>query len=111
VFMYTRYLHLARVFHPSAEKAFFMGLGGGSAPARFLRDYPELSIDVAEIDPEVVRIAFAYFNLPEDEPRLRVTAEDGRLFLRKSDAVYDLMVLDAYFGESIPFHLTTKEFF
>lgn len=109
VFPYTRYLHLSRLFAPEARRILFVGLGGGSAPSRFLRDYPESVIDVAEIDPEVIRVAQTYFQLPESE-RLRVHAADGRRFVQESQATYDLVVLDAYFSESIPFHLTTKEF-
>jgi len=40
---------------------------------------------------------------------------DGRVFLRRSTARYDLIILDAYitgrYGSSIPQHLATKEFF
>src|SRR3990172_4770485 len=43
--------------------------------------------------------------------RLRIAVQDGRIFLRRSDAKYDLIVMDAYFAEGIPFHLATKEFF
>lgn len=109
VFLYTRYLHLGRLFAPNAETSVFVGLGGGSAPSRFHLDYPSLTIDVAEIDPEVVSIAERYFGLEQDE-RLRVYARDGRLFVKQSERRYDLAVLDAYFAESIPFHLTTLEF-
>ena len=109
IFMYTRYLHLGRLFAPDAEQAVFVGLGGGSAPRRFHDDYPSMEIDVAEIDPEVVKIAKEYFLLEEDD-RLRVHARDGRLFVKQSGDRYDLAVLDAYFAESIPFHLTTQEF-
>ncbi len=109
VFMYTRYLHLGRLFAPDAQNSIFVGLGAGSAPRRFHRDYPEMTIDVVEIDPEVVAVAERYFGLETDE-RLRVWARDGRLFTKQTDARYDLAVLDAYFAESIPFHLTTVEF-
>lgn len=109
VFPYTRYLHLSRLFAPEARRLLFVGLGGGSAPSRFLRDYPETVIDVAEIDPEVIRVAQTYFQLPQND-RLRIHTADGRRFLQQSLDTYDLIVLDAYFSESIPFHLTTKEF-
>lgn len=109
VFPYTRYLHLGMLFVPDAQSALFVGLGGGSAPRRFHRDYPWMTIDVAEIDPEVVGVARRFFHFEEDE-RLRVAARDGRLFVQDSPGGYDLAVLDAYFAESIPFHLTTQEF-
>lgn len=118
VFAYTSYLHLGVVARPEPERALFIGLGGGSAPARFLHDYPSLSsIDVVEIDPEVVAVAREYFALPSD-PRLNVVAQDGRLFVEQAAREiaagrarpYDLVVIDAYNSDAIPYHLTTREF-
>lgn len=109
VFGYTRYFHLGRLFVDEPRTALFVGLGGGSAPRRFHKDYPQLTIDVAELDPEVVSVAKEYFFFEEDE-RMRVWARDGRLFLRQTDRAYDMALLDAYFAESVPFHLTTREF-
>jgi len=37
--------------------------------------------------------------------------DDGRRFLRTSDDTYDFIVLDAYSGDTIPFHLITREMF
>jgi spermidine synthase len=109
VFHYTQYLHLAMAFHDHPQRALFIGLGGGSAPRRFHRDYPTLQIDVAELDPEVVRVAKNFFMFQEDD-RMKVQAVDGRIFLQKTPQHYDLIVLDAYYADAIPFHLTTREF-
>jgi spermidine synthase len=109
VFHYTQYLHLAMVFHDHPQRALFIGLGGGSAPRRFHRDYPTLLIDVAELDPEVVSVAKRYFMFQEDD-RMKVQAVDGRIFLQKTPQQYDMIVLDAYYADAIPFHLTTREF-
>jgi spermidine synthase len=109
VFHYTQYLHLAMAFHDNPQRALFIGLGGGSAPRRFQRDYPNLQIDVAELDPEVVNVAKRYFMFEESE-RMKVQAVDGRIFLQKTPHRYDIIVLDAYYADAIPFHLTTREF-
>jgi spermidine synthase len=118
VFMYTSYLHLGVVLHPRPTRALFIGLGGGSAPVKFLHDYPSLTtVDVVEIDPEVVEVARRFFQVPFD-PKLRIITQDGRLFVEntaaaikeKRAAPYDLVVIDAYNSTSIPFHLTTLEF-
>ena len=89
----------------------FIGLGGGSAVKRMWRDFPALQLDAVEIDPEVVRVAERWFELPQDSPRLEVTAEDGRRFLQTTDERWDMIVVDAYFADSIPFHLATAQFF
>jgi spermidine synthase len=118
VFAYTSYLHLSVVARPEPERALFIGLGGGSAPAKFLHDYPSLSsLDVVEIDPQVVAVAKQYFALPKDQ-RLRLVVQDGRLFVEQvarkiatgQARPYDLIVIDAYNSDAIPYHLTTREF-
>ena len=74
------------------------------------RDFPALQLEAVELDPEVVRVAKRWFALPSDA-RLRLTAEDGRRFLQTHDERWDLIVIDAYFADSIPFHLATAQFF
>jgi spermidine synthase len=109
VFHYTRYLYLALAFHDNPQRVLFIGLGGGSTPRRFHRDYPTLMIDVAELDPEVVNIAKRYFLFQESD-HMQVQAVDGRIFLQKTPQRYDAIFLDAYYADAIPFHLTTREF-
>lgn len=108
-FEYTDLLHLGMVLRPDARRALFIGLGGGSAPKRFWRSYPEMQVDVVEIDAEVVDVARRFFALPDDK-RLAVTVQDGRQFLQATTQRYDLIVMDAYYADSVPFHLTTQEF-
>jgi len=45
------------------------------------------------------------------EPDLAVHVEDGRYFLARTQASYDVVAVDAYRLPYIPFHLTTQEFF
>jgi spermidine synthase len=108
--VYSRYVSLGFTFRPDAKKALVVGLGGGSVPKKWQKEFPALDIDVAEIDPEVIQIAKKYFSFQEGK-NLRAYAQDGRLYLTKTAQRYDVMLLDAYFKDSIPFHLTTKEFF
>ena len=109
VFLYTDYFHIAFVFNPEIENVLFIGGGGFSGPKKFLEDYPEISVDVVEIDPQVVDIAENYFDL-KDDSRLNVFVEDGRMFLSRTEMLYDLIVLDAYSKTYAPFHLLTLEF-
>ena len=108
-FGYTDYLHLVLAYKPAARRILFLGLGGGSAPKRFWRDYPQLQLDVAEVDPEVVKVARRFFAVPAS-PRLRIDVEDGRRFLAKHTDRYDAIVVDTYYSDSIPFHMATREF-
>jgi spermidine synthase len=108
--LYSRYTSLGLAFRPDAKKALIIGLGGGSIPKKYNKEFPAMEIDVAEIDPEVIQVARKYFSLKEGK-NLRVHAQDGRLFLTRTAQRYDLILLDAYYTDAIPFHLTTREFF
>jgi Spermine/spermidine synthase domain len=46
-----------------------------------------------------------------NNPRLHLYHEDARPFLRRIDASYDVISVDAYRQPYIPFYLTTREFF
>jgi hypothetical protein len=109
VYRYTDYFNMAFLFNPEAERVLFIGGGGFSGPKQFLEYYPNATIDVVEIDPEVVTVAREHFGVTDD-PRLRVFAMDGRTFLREA-GTYDIVVLDAYSKTYVPFHLMTREFF
>ncbi len=87
----------------------FVGLGVGAMPRYFNRFYPNANVDIAEIDPDVLPVAQKYFFFRESE-RMKVHAEDGRMFVKKTRKKYDMIFLDAYQNDYIPFHLTTIEF-
>jgi spermidine synthase len=107
---YPDYLHLALAAKPDAERVLVLGLGGGAVTQRMWRDYPEVRIDSVEIDPVVVDVSRHYFGLTEDE-RSAVFVEDARRFVQTTDGTYDIVVVDAYYADALPFHLTTEEFF
>ncbi len=110
VIRYPNYADLALAVNPEAKRVLILGLGGGAIPKRWWRDYPDMQIDTVEIDPAVVRISKEYFDLPDD-PRLRVFTQDARRFVQTSTDTYDVIFVDAYYADSLPFHLTTNEFF
>ncbi len=108
-FDYTDYLQLALAYNAGARRILFIGLGGGSAPKRMWRDFPALQLDAVELDREVVDVAYRFFGLPRDD-RLRVDVEDGRRYLSQNEGPWDAIVIDAFYSDSIPFHLATREF-
>jgi spermidine synthase len=113
VFDYTKMMMAALYLNPSPKRVLILGLGGGTLPNTLRRLFPEARIDVAEIDPAVVRVAKQFFNFKESD-RLRVSAEDGRVFVKRARSRpdrYDLVMLDAFDHEYIPEHLLTREFF
>ena len=66
-------------------------------------------VDGVEIDSELSEIGRRYFDM--NNPRLHLYHEDARPFIRRIDARYDVITVDAYRQPYIPFYLTTKEFF
>jgi spermidine synthase len=108
-FDYSDYLQLPFAYRPQTRRVLYIGLGGGSAPKRTWRDFPSTRLDVVELDPAVVDVAYEFFELPRD-PRLRVVTEDGRRFLATNEGPWDTIVIDAFYSDSIPFHLATREF-
>lgn len=108
--IYSRYTSLGLAFRPEAKKMLIIGLGGGSIPKKIQKEFPHMEIDAVEIDPEVIRLAKEYFHIKENK-LLRLHAQDGRLFLTRTKHRYDIILLDAYFTDAMPFHLTTREFF
>jgi spermidine synthase len=101
---------LGFAFRPDAKKMLLVGLGGGSIPKKVQKEFPAMEIDAVEIDPEVVQIAKNHFSVRESK-NLRIHAQDGRLFLTRTPHQYDIIMLDAYYTDAMPFHLATKEFF
>ena len=75
-----------------------------------MRDHPALNLEIVELDPVVVDVARRYFRLPPDGPRLHTTVEDGRRYLTRTDRKWDVIVIDAFYSDAIPFHMATLEF-
>jgi spermidine synthase len=111
---YTAMSFCGLLYKPEPKRILVLGLGGGVIPREIRYYFPASDIDVAEIDPEISRIATEFFGFAEDA-KLKVRIADGRIFIReqlRKEAVpkYDIVILDAFNGDYIPFHLMTKEF-
>jgi spermidine synthase len=111
VWTYTRYFHLPFLLADDPadiDRVLFIGGGGFTGPKRFVQDY-DVAVDAVEIDPAVIAAAKKYFDV-EASDRLRIHEMDGRKYLEQTNKTYDLIVLDAYKKDSVPFHLTTTAF-
>lgn len=107
---YPDYFMLAWLFNADIKRVLVVGLGSGSISKRVLKEFPDATVDSVELDPVVEDAAKRFFQVFDDR-RHRIIVQDGRQFVRQTDATYDLIVMDAYFAEGVPFHLVTKEFF
>ena len=112
VFVYTRMMMGALYLNPQPRNILIVGLGGGVLPMALTKMFPDARIDIAEIDPAVVKVAQRFFGF-NPSPQVQVIEEDGRVFVKrtgKSGQRYDLIMLDAFDHEYIPEHLLTREF-
>src|SRR6185295_9017109 len=66
-------------------------------------------VDAVEINPAIVPIAVQFFDF--EPARLKLTIDDGRHFVNRSTKRYDVIVLDAFLGDSVPSHLMSREAF
>jgi spermidine synthase len=110
VLEYVRYMVVGLVFVPEPRRVLMLGLGGGSIVRQLVPRLPKLHMDVVEIDPVVIEAARLHFGVVESN-RLRIVAGDGRAFVEQANERWDLILLDAFGEDYIPFPLTTAEFF
>ncbi|MBO6162882.1 MAG: fused MFS/spermidine synthase [Eubacterium sp.] len=99
-----------------------LGMGTGTYATQCRRFFGEMYIEGVEIDQKITDLAHTYFELPEDVP---VATYDGRAYLNAlssdrwkkdsqfgtEDGKYDVIMVDAYQDITIPFQMSTVEFF
>lgn len=89
--------------------AFFIGGGSFTIPRAWAAAGTSTDMTVAEIDPEVTRIAVEHFWF--DPATARVLDLDARLALQDAGRRFDVIVGDAFTDIAVPAHLVTREFF
>ena len=110
---YTRLSFSTMLFNPSPKRVCVIGIGGAIVPRLLERYSPGVQIDAIDVDPVVVDVARDYFYWNPSK-NTKVYVQDGRSFLNwvivTKQPLYDMVFIDAYCDEYIPFHLTTEEF-
>jgi len=109
VFDYTKFYRLFSHFEPNPMDVLMIGGSAYTYPRDFIKNYPNVKVDVVEIDPGMTEIARKYFGL-KDEKNLAIYHQDARIYLNENKKKYDVIFGDAFNSASaIPFQLTTKE--
>ena len=101
-----RFLEIVESLRPA--KMLIIGGGAFTLPSVLIRRFEDMLVDVVEIDPLLYELGKLYFDTPIDS-RLRVFNEDGRTFINESIDTYDLIILDAFSGYTMPRQLITVE--
>jgi predicted membrane-bound spermidine synthase len=107
---YARTMTVAAVYPRDVRRVLMLGLGGGAIPAYLARFIPGATIDIVELDPGVIDVAKKYFGIRETRVA-HLYESDARVFLNRHSEPYDVILVDAFTGSYIPFHLMTKEFY
>lgn len=81
-------------------------IGGGTCtlPTAAYNQFPDLAIDVVEIDQLLIELGHTFFDLPHS-PRLQTIVDDALRYLEKKDKRYDVIIIDAFLGYVVPSHL------
>lgn len=85
-----------------------LGMGTGTYAKQCMNYFDGINAEGVEIDEKITELSRRYFDLPEN---VKVTTYDGRAFLNVSDKKYDVIMVDAYQDITIPFQMSSKEFF
>ena len=93
---------------PEDCSVLILGMGTGTYATQCRKYYGGMDIEGVEIDEKITALSREYFHLPEDVP---VVTYDGRAFLNAVDKKYDVIMVDAYQDITIPFQMSSVEFF
>ena len=85
-----------------------LGNGTGTYASQCKKYFANANIDGVEIDGKITKLAKEYFEMSED---VNVTTYDGRAYLHAINKKYDVILVDAYQDISVPFQMSSTEFF
>lgn len=104
---------LSKIQDPNSkfQNVLILGLGGGSAARLVRKNWPESKITGVEIDSIMVDMGMKYLGLSEAKVDIKI--QDGIEFCNSEiakNAKYDLILIDVYHGDEVPFDFNTPEF-
>lgn len=94
--------------NPDSMEVLILGMGTGTYATQCRKYFGDMNIEGVEIDEKITKLSRKYFALLDD---INVTTYDGRAFLNASDRKYDVIMVDAYQDITIPFQMSSVEFF
>ncbi len=106
--MYYDYALAAPYMAEDCSDVLILGLGTGTFAEQCLEYFPGCSVTGVEIDQKIVDISREYFGLPEE---VEAIVGDGRAWLTASEEKWDVIMVDAYQDITIPFQMSSVEFF
>lgn len=101
-------LYYADVNNKDNMDILVLGMGTGTYATQCNRYFDNLNIEGVEIDKKIIDLSRKHFDLDEN---IKVTEYDGRAFLNVNKKKYDVIMVDAYQDITIPFQMSSVEFF
>lgn len=92
----------------AGQEVLILGMGTGTYAHQCMKYYDGIAVEGVEIDQRITDLAREYFELPG---QVEVTTYDGRAYLQAVDKKYDVIMVDAYQDITIPFQMSSAEFF
>ncbi len=102
---------MAQVNEKEELNILILGMGTGTFATQCERYFGKdttVNIEGVEIDEDITELAHEFFHLSDEIP---VHTYDGRAFLNAIDKTYDVIMVDAYQDITIPFQMSSVEFF
>lgn len=113
-FYHEALVHPAAMVHPFPERALILGGGDGGAAEELLKHPSMQRVTLVDIDPDVVDVArrelAGIHRGALDDDRVQVVCEDGTAFVRETEELYDLILLDLTDPETPAGPMYTQEF-
>lgn len=92
----------------SSRRVLVLGNGTGTYASLCSDYFMTMEIEGVEIDENISELAYEYFDMSED---VEIATYDGRAYLQAVEGKYDVILVDAYQDITIPFQMSSREFF
>lgn len=111
---YTKSFTIGMAYPKNLNSFLMIGMGGGSTSWYLHKSLPNAKVVAVELDPEIVRLSRKYYGFKQNgkqSENFTISELDGRMHILRKKQKHDIIFVDAYRGQFVPFHLMTKEFF
>ena len=99
---------MAGIYDKENVDLLILGMGTGTYASQCKKYFDNITIEGVEIDKKITMLTEDFFELPAD---VSVTTYDGRAYLNAVEKTYDIIMVDAYQDITIPFQMSSVEFF
>lgn len=101
---------MSGVYENESNDMLILGMGTGTYATQCEKYFSgkRMTIEGVEIDEKITELSKKYFHASD---KIKVTTYDGRAYLNAIDKKYDVIMVDAYQDITIPFQMSSREFF